>query len=275
MSPSTHSRRAHPRHRSCHRSCHRACHRACMLGSPPAITGILVCFFAAWLSPQVGRAAEPAATLPSGPRPGLPGGRPLIPGEDAEETYELNLVGIQHTEIGGYTTQRGYVMKSERWQGYRGKYKHMLGPIEFFDAVGRSDLHQRAVTRMTVGISLLVVGVGAAIGGGIYTVKHIGMGGPPPGPLLITGGGLVLGLVGSSLISNPVSEAEALKLARTYNDRLRAHLGLPPIIEDPTLPQAGRDVEPPKPATDRSPRRFCLVPALGDRAGGILLAGTF
>src|SRR5262245_26235044 len=68
--------------------------------------------------------------------PGIPGGPALVPGETPEETYQLNFVGLQHVETGGY--RNGVqVSKTESWWGFRGKYRVKLGPVGFYEAVAR------------------------------------------------------------------------------------------------------------------------------------------
>jgi len=51
---------------------------------------------AAWLVAGAARAGEPPPTGAAASRPGLPNGPMLTPGENAEETYQLNFVGIEH-----------------------------------------------------------------------------------------------------------------------------------------------------------------------------------
>ena len=59
------------------------------------------------------------------------------------------------------------------------------------------------------------------------------------------------------------------KMARSYNDRLRAHLGLPPIVEDPTQPHAS------SPAARSKQLHISLLPALAPDSGGLLVVGSF
>ena len=210
-------------------------------------------------------APAPPATIP-----GIANGPPLMVGENAEETYELNYVGITHTEWGGYQGANGtYVPRQEMWNGFRGKYKLKLGVVEFYDAVARPDLHVEATHRVILTTSLLVAGLGLGVAGGIYTIRGMNDGQNHSIPRLplaafLTGGILIL--VAKALTFQPTTEAEAYKLARTYNDNLRARLGLPPIIEDPT-----------QPAVSRRPikQRVAVVPAIGQQGGGLMLMGSF
>jgi hypothetical protein len=200
--------------------------------------------------------------------PGLAGGPRLVLGETPEETYELNFVGIQHTEIGGYGTARGYVAKTEYWQGFRGKFKQMLGPVEFYDAVARPDLHAAATHHFALQIGCAAGGLGLILGGVIYAGKQMNTHGSPTFGFILMGSGAVLELVARGMTSQPTTEAEARAMAVSYNDRLRAHLGLPPIIEDPTAPEARAQPRP-------RPRRFGILPSVGPGGAGLLFAGVF
>lgn len=213
-----------------------------------------------------------AAPAPAGPAqiPGIANGPPLTVGENAEETYELNYVGISHSEWGGYRGANGmYVPRQESWEGFRGKYKLKLGVIEFYDAVARPDLHVAATHRVVLTTSLLVAGLGLGIAGGIYTIRGWSEDQSHSIPKLplaafLTGGILIL--VCKALTFQPTTEAEAYKLARTYNDNLRARLGLPPLVEDPTQPVVSR-----RPLQ----RRIAVVPAIDQQGGGLVLMGLF
>jgi len=210
--------------------------------------------------------AEPAPAAPA-QIPGVANGPPLTVGDNAEDTYQLNYVGLTHRESGGYRGANGmYVPRSESWDGFRGKYKLKLGIIEFYDAVARPDLHAAAVRRVILTSSLLVVGGGLTVGGGIYTVRGWSENGSPPKLALAAfGAGIILLFVGKVLTFQPTSEGEAYKLARTYNDNLRARLGLPPLVEDPTEPVVSRPIQ----------RRVAVVPAIGQQGGGLVMMGLF
>ncbi len=213
-----------------------------------------------------------AAPAPAPPAqiPGIANGPPLTVGENAEETYELNYVGITHSEWGGYRGANNmYVPRQESWEGFRGKYKLKLGVVEFYDAIARPDLHVAATHRVILTTSLLVAGMGLGVAGGYYTIRgwnddqsHS----IPKLPLaaFLTGGILIL--VCKALTFQPTTESEAYKLARTYNDNLRARLGLPPIVEDPTQPVVSR-----RPIR----RRVAVMPAIGQQGGGLMLMGSF
>jgi hypothetical protein len=213
--------------------------------------------------------AAPAPVAPA-QIPGIANGPPLTVGENAEETYELNFVGLKHTEWGGYRGANGtYVPRQEMWEGFRGKYRLKLGVIEFYDAVARPDLHVAATHRVILTTSLLITAAGLAVVGGYYTI-HGAYEDPRhsipklPAAAFLTGGILIL--VCKALTFQPTTEAEAYGLARTYNDNLRARLGLPPLVEDPTEPVVSR-----RPIR----RRVALVPAIGQQGGGLMLMGLF
>jgi len=232
--------------------------------------GILV-GLAATLAAAAANATDGQAAAEAPAIPGVPGGPPLTPGENAEDTYQLNYVGMVRTTSGGYNTPKGYVPKTSFWEGYRGKYRQKLGPVEFYDAVGRSDLHGPALRRVALRVSLGLGGASFIFGGMIYIVKDAFGETPhfhPAGGYFI-GGGLVMLLVTGALDQQPVTEDEAVRMVRDYNDRLRAQLGLPPVVEDPTAPAARA------PAPKRSGFRLALFPSLADHGGGLVLGGSF
>ena len=227
-----------------------------------------VCCVATLLAGNAARAAT--ATEEEAPTtiPGIPGGPPLSPGETPEETYQLNFVGLQHVETGGY--RNGVqVSKTESWFGFRGKYRLKLGPIEFYDAVARPDLHAKARTVVIATTACLAGGAALVLGGGIYAFSQTDSSSPPKAGIYAIFGGVGLIAVAIMLRFEAVPEPEAYKMARSYNDRLRAHLGLPPIVEDPTQPHAS------SPAARSKQRHFSLLPALAPDGGGLLVVGSF
>jgi hypothetical protein len=225
-----------------------------------------VCCLATVLAGSAARAATDPGASPT--VPGLPDGPPLTPGETPEETYQLNFVGLEHHESGGYVNG-SQVSKSETWTGFRGKYRLKLGPIEFYDAVARRDLHDKARTIVVATTVCLATGVALGAGGVFYGLSQADSSGPPKAAMYMFVGGAALFAVALMLRFETVPEAEAYKMARSYNDRLRAHLGLPPIVEDPTQPRASSP--PPRPEQ----RRISLVPALAPQGGGLLVVGSF
>ena len=204
---------------------------------------------------------------------------PLLEGANPEETYDLNFVGIQHTEFGGYTTAGPggmYVPKTELWNGFRGKYKTELDALNFYDAVDRPDLHRTALYHLIAQASFAFGGLGLIIGGGIYEYRHRDdPNGLPKAGWFVMGGGLICVVVAKIIGPYPITEHEAIILARTHNDRLRTRLGLPPVTEDPTAAPA----PPGAPRADdvRRPRqeRWVVMPAIAEGAGGLVLAGSF
>lgn len=198
---------------------------------------------------------------------GIPGGPPLTRGETAEETYQLNFVGLEHIETGNYRNGQ-QVGKTESWMGFRGKYRLKLGPVEFYDAVARPDLHDKARNHVILTTVCLAGGIGLVLGGAIYGWSGNSEASARAGFLpIVAGVGLVAIAVFRKLEAVP--EAEAYTLARTYNDRLRAHLGLPPIVEDPTQPRASA------PPSRPERRRISLIPAVAPQGGGLLVVGSF
>ena len=169
------------------------------------------------LAGRAGRAAAPPGAE-AAKIPGIAGGPALVKGETAEETYQLNYVGLEHFESGGYRGQNGWVAKTETWWGFRGKYKLRLGPIEFYDAVARPDLHSQAVARVAVTATLLGAGVVLGVGGAIYAFTRSESDGPPKAGVFAIMGGAALIFVAVQLRFEIASEPEAYKMARTYND---------------------------------------------------------
>jgi hypothetical protein len=228
-----------------------------------------ICGAAVLLATGAARAASPSGD-DAAKIPGIEGGPPLVKGETPEETYQLNFVGLEHFESGGYRGQTGWVAKTETWWGFRGKYKVKLGPIEFYDAVAQPDLHSKAVSRVVLTSSFLVAGVALGVGGAIYTFSQAdNTGGPPKTGIYAIMGGAALIFVAVQLRFEIASEPEAYKMARVYNDRLRAHLGLPPIVEDPTLPHAS------SPRARPPQRRIGFAPSVAPDGGGLLVIGSF
>ena len=225
-----------------------------------------VCCLATLLAGSPARAAaDPEASRTV---PGISGGPPLAPGETPEETYQLNFVGLEHVETGGY--RNGVqISKTESWFGFRGKYRLKLGPIEFYDAVARPDLHDKARNTVILTGTCLAGGIALVLGGAIYGFSRSDSSSPPKAGIYAIFAGVGLMAIAVMLRFETVPEAEAYKMARTYNDRLRAHLGLPPIVEDPTQPRASSP--PPRPEQ----RRVSLIPALAPQGGGLLVVGSF
>jgi hypothetical protein len=187
-------------------------------------------------------------------------------GETPEETYQLNYVGIIHHEI---ITNNAFSPKNTWWEGYRGKYKRKLGVAEFYDGVARPDLHAAAVRHFTIQLSLIGAGVGLMVGGAIYMGKHVEDNGAKTG-LLVAAGGLGFLIAARVISSQPTSEAEAIVMARDYDDRLRQHLGLPPLIEDPSARR-----EPRRPPAHRLVLAPALAPDGRGLGGGLVLGGAF
>ena len=125
--------------------------------------------------------------------------------------------------------------------------------------------------RVAVTATLLAAGLGLGVGGAIYAFSRDDSSGPPKAGVYAIMGGAALIFLAVQLRFEIASEPEAYKMARTYNDRLRAHLGLPAIVEDPTLPHASAP-----PARARSAqRRIGFAPALAPDGGGLLVVGSF
>lgn len=125
------------------------------------------------------------------------------------------------------------------WRPVRGKYRWAMSYGDFYTAVGRPDLaasqNRRDVTSgllvwgglaVTIGgIFLVVHGLGA--GDGFSTESGVGVG-------LMVGGGVAY-LLGASMDETVISAGEAQELAASYNDALRARLGVPADSESSRL----------------------------------------
>jgi hypothetical protein len=214
-------------------------------------------------------AAEEAAKIP-----GLPGGPRLTPGPTPEETYEVNLVHVRHVRIPGHYVHRTYVMAVEYWEGYRGKSKTALGVVSFYDAVDRHDLRERASRQVKLRLWIMAAGAALALGStayGWWAIEH-----HDNAKASLSFATLALGVltvyIGNSIDPHPVSEAEARVMAAKYNERLRAHLGLPPLFETPT---SSFGTSGPGSARTASQTRLTLVPSATDGGGALFAVGTF
>src|SRR6185369_17471625 len=91
------------------------------------------------------------------------------PGKGAEETFELNTLGL--IRVGG-----------EEWRVFRGKYRSSVNRHDFFVTLGRPDLAAREASRRTAENAFYYGGLGTALVGGALLFAHLQSGGfdPPP-----------------------------------------------------------------------------------------------
>jgi hypothetical protein len=151
----------------------------------------------------------------------------LRPGEDAQETYDLNAVGLRETST-IVPTVGGVVQSPEDWVPLVGKYRNQISRPDFVRLIGREDLLRSYGHRKIAGAVLLAIGA-AAIGSGIYLKTRPN---PSSGLVwgLVGGGALTIGLGIAGLSSSSIMTApEAEEAATRYNAALRAHLALPPV----------------------------------------------
>lgn len=150
----------------------------------------------------------------------------LRPGETAQETYELNAVGLNELRT-VVPTVGGVVQSPDDWTPVVGKYRNPITRPDFVRLIGREDLLRSYERRKIVGVVLLAVG-GAAVVTGFYLKSR-----PNPSSGLVWGmvgaGALTIGLGIAGVSSSSLMTApEAEEAASRYNAALRGHLGLSP-----------------------------------------------
>jgi hypothetical protein len=169
-----------------------------------------------------------------------------------QETFELNTLSVIHIE-------------DEGWRASRGKYRASLSRHDFFVTIGRTDLaakDRRAAVRSS---TLVWVGAGVAITGGLLTWAYLSPGGyQPPGwlGLGLLGAGALSIYIGGKIDGPDVTPEEADEFARRYNERLKAH------IEE----EIGAPRRVPTQVQLLKPR---LVPWTDGRAGGLIALAAF
>jgi len=91
------------------------------------------------------------------------------PSESAARKYDESFIFVEGTRIGGYAVNStpgggpAYVLPGDIWEAYRGRARHKLGLLEFYDAVDRPDLRSDALTHYV--LRALQLGLPSAING--------------------------------------------------------------------------------------------------------------
>jgi hypothetical protein len=152
-------------------------------------------------------------------------------GENREETYQLNALGILKQELVA-ASPNVIVVNGKSWYPRRGKYQKELTFEQFYRILGRPDLERRWVVKKWAGVTSAGVGIGSLIGGvmlfwrgasldGITTSGKIGA--------AMVGFGILTSIIASGVLRPPTDDLAAVEMAVRYNDALRVRLDLPPI----------------------------------------------
>ena len=151
--------------------------------------------------------------------------RDLVRGEDLQETYELNALGLIHGRLTKAVLFGIPLTTTETWWPVRGKYRYELSRADFFERVGRADLASKQRSTDTWSDVLLYGGVLIAASGiaypffvgnaeEVFQTKNLVI----SGSLLL--GGIAISNVGTA-ISGPVTDiATATSFSREYNRAL-------------------------------------------------------
>jgi hypothetical protein len=164
---------------------------------------------------------------------------------DTTVQYERQAVGVRHVVPLGRDGSPRDTPEGARarapWDAFQGLDHHPLDEETFFRIVGRDDLVRRFHRELVVKNSLLAGGGVLIVGGlsfatimetsGRANAADIRPGYSPPGPspawgLAAAGAGLVSLIVGHLLDPSPIGADEADRLARDYDQTLRAGLGI-------------------------------------------------
>ena len=151
--------------------------------------------------------------------------RELVQGENPQETYELNALGLVHGRLTKAVLFGIPLSTTETWRPVRGKYRYELSRADFFERVGRADLASKQRLTDTWSDVLFYGGVLIAVSGiayplflgdaeEVFRTKNLVI----TGSLLL--GGIAMSNVGTA-ISGPVTDvATATRFARQYNRAL-------------------------------------------------------
>jgi hypothetical protein len=188
---------------------------------------------AAPASPAPAPAAAPAPVATPAPHPAVAPAPVAAPpprrtAEEARNYYEEKYIGFRETK------------SVTRNQPYEGRYQRLLLWPEFYNKVGRPDLEERSVGRRAWGRGLVATGIILGVASVLsFTIQsyvntcsslsscsvsangYIAAG-------VFGGASLIVTLTGSLLPTRVVPAWEARRLADSYNQRLRAELGINP-----------------------------------------------
>jgi hypothetical protein len=190
---------------------------------------------------------------------------PLEPGDDAQDTYERNTLGVTVRVVMQANTSH---IVSERWDPTKGKFKKAIGFEDFLLTAGRPDIWDHFEKQSIPMRILLWGGTALAFGGIIWALERHSAHGPSTTPLVVSGIGVVSVATGLIVFDHfPCTATQAVDIADRYNTELRARLGLP------ALPPEGV----PAAAAPRPKRRdWALAPTIGpERALELVGAATF
>ena len=206
--------------------------------------GVATFAFALMACAAVARPAQAAETGQIGTSPWFPF---VASPEAAQETYELNTLGI--VRVG-----------DESWRADRGKYRALVSRHDFYVTVGRTDLARHEAASAATSSILFWSGFAVVAAGAIMFYAHASPGGADPGvaPVLIAACGGLGAMYLSSFFTGPsVSQAEAEEMSQRYNARLKQQI-------EQELPASS-----PRPVQARAPR---VLPWTDGRSGGGLMA---
>jgi hypothetical protein len=182
----------------------------------------------------------------------------LKQGESAEETFELNALGLIEVS---YIIQNNLGATPKEWRPFVGKYRKEISRERFLELIGRQDLLDALSRRRWIGAGVLVVGAAAVVIGGYKVLNAPDHGDFPVAAGVAAGAGALTIGVGIALVSSQsaMRQDDAVEATIRYNDALRAHLGLPPAASGPGAQRA----RPPSPGA-----RLLSALRLGVAPGG-------
>lgn len=170
--------------------------------------------------------------------------------KQAREEYEQNYVGFP--EIVAVSGSSGQAL--DEWTTpFLGKYRKPLSVVEFYEAVGRTDLVDRYNSRRATELTLMIGGGVVAVAAAVYAFYSVANSpysqcvdrnllrhrdeeedcdrlddgeGKLSAGLIVSGIALLAGLVGSGINPHPVTASEAREIADQHNQKLKLKLGL-------------------------------------------------
>lgn len=190
-----------------------------------------------------------------------------VPLADAQEQYDQQAIGFD--DFGGVVTSHGTVSGTVQWSSpYQGKYKRPLVGVDFYRAVGRSDLVKQYEDRAALKTGLMVGGGLAFLAGvitanvlasnltttcppippGSFTIPSCTASTPDPALAWIAVGGILAGgvvfITGAGIDPDPVGTVGKRQLAEAYNGELWQRLTTEPHadgVDVHVVPQLVKD----------------------------------
>jgi hypothetical protein len=174
-----------------------------------------------------------------------------VPRAAAQEQYDEQAIGFD--DFGGVVNSHGSVSTLQWSSPYQGKYKRPLEGVDFYRAIGRTDLVKRYEDRAALKTGLMVGG-GLALLAGVITASVAAASQIPTCPSITPGsfqiptcstptpidpavgaiavGGIVAGgivfIAGAGVDPDPVGTVGKRQLAETYNRELWQRLSSEP-----------------------------------------------